>query len=268
MEIFVSKSKSFLPNQYSVPIPSNKEYSHICLLIFGYTELSNIRPRSAQGNYVMGSEHTTVKLNVNHAIFSYYSNNTEIDIPYHIYHFLPEFITENDLDLLSLSIDKWSSNEGNEPFELSSSLSQNVYYDKHRESKTSSIDCTMIIRRSTTNESARMVSGKTPMLSFDMGRVTLVSPSGEEITLQGTLEIKECSSSDFLMLCEFNKSTKQQNINDNEEDFDFDKEIEKDEKKRKGKNKNYLESLNSIKDTELYEQIMTEIEEVIKKYLD
>ena len=189
---------------------SIRPYGHICLMFFGSDDAKKLRS-SEKGNYVMGRKRTEYKLKITDKAFKFYKEKSKITIPYYIYHIITNLVEKDDIIKLSDEIQVWSLSDGNESFIFPKNITQNIYCKEHIDKNfpNSIIQCDMVIKNIGINESARMVSGKTPMLSFDMGRVTLVSSTGEEITLQGTLEIKECSSFDFLMLCEFNKNTKQ-----------------------------------------------------------
>lgn len=183
-------------------IPSDKQFAHICMMFLGYKTWLTFG--SEKGNITMGDKRETVKIKVDHQMYEYYKSELPKNIPYHIYHFIPEFLTENDLSLLATAADNWLVAKGDAEFVVPVGLTQNVYYHEHSKSGVSSIDCTMRIVKASVNENVYLVSGQDPVMTFDIGYVTLVSPEGKELTLHGYLDIEKCDDVSFEIFCALN----------------------------------------------------------------
>ena len=56
------------------------------------------------------------------------------------------------------------------------------------------------------NEDVYLVSAQEPVLTFDMGYVTLISPEGEELTLHGYIDVEKCDDIFFYMIRDLNNS--------------------------------------------------------------
>ena len=179
-------------------MPSNKEYAHNCFLLLGKTEYEKLH--SEKGNHKMSSKRVQTKMNVDTKTFKEYS--LPIDIPYHIYHFIPELFTKNDITILSNAANNWLNSNGDKPLIIPERMTQNVFYKNHDNSSISSIDCNFHIEPVTLNEKVYLVGGQEPVLFFDMGYMTLVAPDGKEMTLHGYLEINKCDDMSFNILSE------------------------------------------------------------------
>lgn len=225
-------------------IPSDKEYAHNCLLFLGSKEYKTLG--SEKGNHQMSKARTEVKVEVDMPIFEYYTLPKYI--PYHIYHLIPELINENDIKLIGDSCNDWLENDGDEPFIISNKLTQNAYYRNHKSSKLSSIDCMMIIMEETNKKNkslteVRAYSGNSPLMTIDMGYITIVSPNREERTLHGILEVNSCEDRDVDML----------NL------FRFDSSLYK---------KRYENVETKVDMKKLYESIMKDVAYILKKHLN
>ena len=179
-------------------IPSDKAYAHNCLLLLGRDAYATLK--SEKGNHQMSQSRVNAKVNTDMATFNYYSFPK--DIPYHIYHLIPELMNEQDIDSIVDSANTWFDSNGDEPLMMPATLTQNVYYRNHKRSGISSIDCVMHIEKASSNEAQEvyMISGAEPVMRFDMGYVTLVSPFGEELTIHGTLDVNKCDDWSFQLL--------------------------------------------------------------------
>lgn len=242
-------------------IPSDKKFAHICLMFMGYDVWRTLG--SMKGNIGMGKTREEMKVPVSHQTFQYYKNELPKDIPYHIYHFIPEFLTKLDLDLIADNINYWLDCNGGEEFVVSGGLSQNAYYHEHKQSGISSIDCKIHIVASAVNEdvNVNIISGAQPILSISMGSVIIVSPDGEELMLYGTLNVMKCKSRDFSVLQEIASSVDKTG----KEDFSFDAALKAEEETKKR-----FESLKQVQNKypELYEKIMKKVNEILDEYIE
>lgn len=243
-------------------IPADKKFAHICLMFMGYDVWRNLG--SLKGNIGMGQTREEMKVPVSHQTFQYYKNELPKDIPYHIYHFIPEFLSELDLDLIASNANYWLDCNGDEEFVVSGGLSQNVYYNKHKQSGISSIDCNIHIVASAVNEdiNVNIISGSQPIISNSMGSVIIVSPDGEELMLHGTLNVMKCKSRDFSVLKEIVRNSSAQTA---KSDFSFDDALKAEEETKKR-----FESVKQMSNTypKLYEQLMRKINDVLDEYDD
>ena len=199
---------------------SLRQNGNICALFFGSQEAENLSG-SEKNQYVMSDSKRKYTLKVKDKAFNFYESNTYITVPYKIYHFIPDLMTMNDISLLANSIKTWYSLEGNSPFNVPTSLTQNVFFKEKNEKGISSIDCDMRIIKLSANESIFTMTGRDP-LTFDIGTVTLVAPDKRQLTLQGFIDVKECDDMSFDIFCAMNntnssiKHKKKNNLSENE----------------------------------------------------
>lgn len=264
---------------------ATKQNGHICALFFGSSEANKLKGPE-RNQYIMGDSKRKHRLRVFDKAFAYYKSNTDITVPYKIYHFIPDLMSSDDVTLLTDSINTWYEHDGDEPFVIPQALSQNVFFKEKSEKGISSIDCKMHIIKAAVNESVNVgvTSGRRPIMTIDMGSVTIVSPDEEELTLLGVLDVMRCNSRDLALLQEITGSDTEQNAGSEDtdagdtDDFDFDaalRDRNRTQDARQDDNddagpvrKHFDEQLETIRSRhpELYESIIIEIEAVISKY--
>jgi hypothetical protein len=111
-------------------IPADKEFGHLCLLMMGSDERNHITPPSEKGNHKMTDKRTIVKVKTDSDVFAYYGRS--LKIPYHIYHFVTDLLTESDLKEICLSTEEWLTNDGDMEFVVPEELTENAYYRKYK----------------------------------------------------------------------------------------------------------------------------------------
>ena len=100
--------------KYGKFIPSNRPNANVCLMFFGSIEASDIL--SSSNSYEMTIRNRRVEITREKYAFmrKLYSENP--DITYKIYHYITNYLSESDIDLISQSVNDWMDSYGNSEY--------------------------------------------------------------------------------------------------------------------------------------------------------
>lgn len=86
------------------------KYANICLLFFGSTDATNILNK--QPNYEITNKN--IKVLISRPRYNFLRNmySAEPSVTYRIYHYIPNFLVESDIELIAESVNEWIADGG------------------------------------------------------------------------------------------------------------------------------------------------------------
>lgn len=103
--------------KFPLGYPSPKEFAHICIMLFGYEEWFNLETVK-RGFYALSKDDSKIHIETEddyNRIKNFYKHNSSI--PYHIYHYIPALLSNNDIDEIVKASEKWIDDKGNNAYQ-------------------------------------------------------------------------------------------------------------------------------------------------------